>query len=108
MNVDTNPNAENRRVMRSAAVLALLLLALMAASVVHAVQIRGGDDHLSEIELEEASEIEQAHNLWQFSPLVRLMANDRFSFKHPTVCACLVTFRSSAAGILNVVRVTIL
>jgi hypothetical protein len=52
---------------------ALLLLALLAAAAVHAVQVRVGEDQLSgsEIELEEASEIEHSDNHGQFSPLVR-------------------------------------
>ncbi len=60
--------------MRSTPALALLLLlALLSAFAVHAVRVRDGDDQLSggEIELEEASEIEQEAHHWQFSPLVR-------------------------------------
>ena len=52
---------------------ALLVLALLVAAAVHAVQaVRVGEDQPSnsEIELEEASEIQQTVNHWQFSPLV--------------------------------------
>jgi hypothetical protein len=69
--------------MRSTSVLALLLLALMAVHAVNAEKGRGGDHQLSEIELEEESEIEQTHNHWQFSPLVRLTICARLSIIMP-------------------------
>jgi hypothetical protein len=69
---------QTKTAMRSTAVFALLLLALMA---VHAVNA-DNDNQLSEIELEEASEIEQAANHWQFSPLVRLAIRARLSSRY--------------------------
>ena len=51
----------------------LLLLVLLAAAAVHAARVGEEQPSGSEIELEEASEIEQAAHHWQFSPLVRLI-----------------------------------